>query len=78
MPIRPENRWLYPIDWEQLSQSIRFSRAGGRCERCARPHLQRVPHLGFHDHAMQALPVLPRAAVCSAHYLRVPLHAASH
>ena len=46
MPIRPENRWLYPIDWEQLSRSIRFSRAGGRCERCARPHLQRVPHLG--------------------------------
>jgi homoserine dehydrogenase len=38
---------------------------------------QRVPHLGFHAHAMQALPVLPRAAVCSAHYLRVPLHAAS-
>ncbi|MDM0035094.1 homoserine dehydrogenase [Variovorax sp. J22P271] len=38
---------------------------------------QRVPHLGFHVHAMQALPVLSRAAVCSAHYLRVPLQAAS-
>jgi len=38
---------------------------------------QRVPHLGFHAHAMTALPVLPRAAVCSAHYLRVPLQAAS-
>ncbi|MDM0025314.1 homoserine dehydrogenase [Variovorax saccharolyticus] len=37
---------------------------------------QRVPHLGFHAHAMNALPVLPRAAVRSAHYLRVPLHAA--
>jgi len=35
---------------------------------------QRVPYLGFHAHAMRALPVLPRAAVCSAHYLRVPLH----
>ncbi|MDM0020950.1 homoserine dehydrogenase [Variovorax saccharolyticus] len=37
---------------------------------------QRVPHLGFHAHAMNALPVLPRADVRSAHYLRVPLHAA--
>ncbi|WPH22575.1 homoserine dehydrogenase [Variovorax paradoxus] len=39
---------------------------------------QRVPHLGFHVHAMSELPVLPRAAACCAHYLRVPLHAASH
>ena len=38
---------------------------------------QRVPHLGFHAHAMRALPVLPRAATCSSHYLRVPVHAAS-
>lgn len=37
---------------------------------------QRVPHLGFHAHAMRALPLLPRAEVCTAHYLRVPLHAA--
>jgi hypothetical protein len=26
MPIRPENRWLYPIDWEQLSATVRFKR----------------------------------------------------
>ena len=32
MPIRPEYRWLYPIDWPQLSAMIRFARAGGRCE----------------------------------------------
>jgi len=38
---------------------------------------QRVPHLGFHAHAMRALPVLPRAATCSSHYLRVPVRAAS-
>jgi homoserine dehydrogenase len=36
---------------------------------------QRVPHLGFHPHAMNALQLLPSAAVCSAHYLRVPVHA---
>lgn len=46
MPIRAENRWLYPIDWHQVSQAIRFERAGARCERCARPHRQRVAHLG--------------------------------
>jgi hypothetical protein len=46
MPIRAENRWLYPIDWEQVSGLIRFKRAGSRCERCRRPHLQRVAHLG--------------------------------
>lgn len=46
MPIRPENRWLYPIDWQQLSVTIRFDRAGARCERWARPHLRFVAHLG--------------------------------
>lgn len=46
MPIRPENRWLYPIDWPQLSDTIRFERAGGRCEGCGRPHGQMVCHLG--------------------------------
>ena len=30
MPIRPEYRWLYPIDWPQLSAMVRFARAGGR------------------------------------------------
>jgi hypothetical protein len=38
MPIRPEYRWLYPIDWPELSRLIRFERAGGRCEGCGRPH----------------------------------------
>lgn len=46
MPIRPEHRFFYPIDWPQLSEAIRFRRARGRCEECARPHLQRVFHLG--------------------------------
>lgn len=38
MPIRPEHRWLHPIDWPELSKAIRFGRAKGRCETCARPH----------------------------------------
>lgn len=38
---------------------------------------QRVPHLGFHAHAVdEQLAVLPRAAVVTRHYLRVPVHTA--
>ena len=46
MPIRADQRWFYPIDWRELSQVIRFERAKGRCERCARPHGQWVVHTG--------------------------------
>ena len=46
MPIRPEHRWFYPIDWPQLSAVIRFERAGGRCQRCGRPHGIIVYHFG--------------------------------
>lgn len=46
MPIRPQHRWLYPIDWTQLSTLVRFDRANGRCECCRRPHGQLVCHLG--------------------------------
>lgn len=46
MPIRPQHRWLYPIDWQQISQQIRFERAKGCCEGCGRPHGQLVCHLG--------------------------------
>lgn len=38
MPIAREHRWLYPIDWRELSNLIRFRRAKGRCEHCRRPH----------------------------------------
>lgn len=46
MPIRPKHRWLYPIDWIQLSALVRFDRAKGRCEHCGRPHGASVRHLG--------------------------------
>ncbi len=46
MPIRPEHRWLYPLDWPQLSALIRFERAKARCEECTRPHGRLVFHLG--------------------------------
>ena len=46
MPINPQQRWFYPIDWLQLSAAIRFKRAKGRCEACRRPHGKLVCHLG--------------------------------
>ena len=46
MPIAPEHRWFYPIDWRELSLLVRFGRAGGCCEHCGRPHGQDVVHLG--------------------------------
>ena len=46
MPIAREHRWLYPIDWRELSAIIRFGRAQGRCEHCRRPHGRDVLHLG--------------------------------
>ena len=40
---------------------------------------QRVPHQGFHAHAVnEQLAVLPRAAVHTRHYLRVPVNTAQH
>ena len=41
------------------------------------PAAHRVPHLGFHPEAVdEQLAVLPRAAVHTRHYLRVPVHSA--
>jgi hypothetical protein len=31
-PIRAADKRRYPRDWPQISKSIRFDRAGGRCE----------------------------------------------
>jgi hypothetical protein len=33
---------LYPPHWRELSSHVRFERAGGRCQRCRRPHLSLV------------------------------------
>jgi hypothetical protein len=42
MPIRPEMRWFYPIDWPQISRQVRFERARGVCENCSNPTLTRI------------------------------------
>lgn len=48
MPIKPENRGRYPARWRDLADTIKFIRAGGRCEcvgECGRgTHLGRCPN----------------------------------
>lgn len=34
MPIKPENKNLYPPNWPQISRQIRIGRAKNRCEVC--------------------------------------------
>ena len=38
MPIHPDLRPLYPPNWRELANHIKFERAGGRCEWCGREH----------------------------------------
>jgi hypothetical protein len=49
MPIRPENRGRYPKNWPEISHTIRFGRAAGRCEclgECGRgTHAGRCPNV---------------------------------
>ena len=54
-PIRPENLARYPPDWDNISDVIRFGRAGGRCEcfgECDRTH---ADALGVVDERCQAV-----------------------
>jgi hypothetical protein len=37
MPIKPEMRGYYPIDWPRISRRVRFERAAGICQGCGRP-----------------------------------------
>ena len=52
MPIKPELRYFYPIDWPQISHWVRFVRAKGRCQSLwpaawrARPAPGRWPLVG--------------------------------
>jgi hypothetical protein len=89
MPIRPEHRFFYPIDWPQLSATIRFGRAGGACEGCGRPHGQTVYCLSdgrwwdaaagtWRDGKGRTLPALPTiedlGAIRSTHVVLATAH----
>ncbi|MER9458171.1 hypothetical protein NKI64_31470 [Mesorhizobium sp. M0478] len=90
MPIRTHRRFLYPIDWPQVSAWVRFVRAKGRCERCARPHGRTVTHLGdgrwWDEDAgswrdgdgkpVRSLPALPECVGLELHTTKVAIAAA--
>jgi hypothetical protein len=74
VPIRPENRHRYPPDWPQISEWIRFTRAGGRCEcvgECGRgTHLGRCPNV----HDQPAYSTGSRVILTTAHLDHTPEH----
>lgn len=38
MPIKPENKALYPDNWKEISERIRTVRAKNKCEKCGVPN----------------------------------------
>jgi hypothetical protein len=46
MPIKKENRARYPVNWKDISRSIREERAKNRCEWCGAENGQPHPVTG--------------------------------
>lgn len=66
MPVHAENRDRYPADWAEISDRIKFDRAGGRCEcegECGRgTHVGRCPNVhGLPAYGTGSLVVLTTA-----------------
>jgi 5-methylcytosine-specific restriction endonuclease McrA len=73
MPIRPENKARYPLDWALRSRFVRFVRARGRCEWCGAKHGEPHPVSGakvvlttahIFDDRPEAAHLLNLAALC--------------
>ena len=71
-PIRPENRDRYPDDWKEISEFVRFERAGGRCEcegECGRgTHEGRCPNV----HGLPAYGTGSNVVLTTAHLDHTP------
>lgn len=48
MPIKPENKARYPVDWPQIRERI-LARAGNCCEKCKVPNRARIARGGGDD-----------------------------
>jgi len=46
MPIDPEKKKRYPKNWKQISEYIRFKRAGNKCEWCDAKNYEPHPDTG--------------------------------
>jgi len=61
MPIHPDNRGRYPVNWKAISIHIRFERAGGRCEcegECGHDHGGRCEALHGEPHPITGSKVI--------------------
>lgn len=80
MPIRPENRSLYPPDWPEISRRIKFDRAEGRCEcdgRCGRPPIHLAPDgRCWNHHGEPAYATGSPVVLTTAHLDHDPTHCA--
>lgn len=73
MPIRPENKARYPVNWPQISADIRFGRADRRCEctgQCGTDHTGRCPATHGQPHPTTG----SRVILTVAHLDHVPEH----
>ncbi len=73
MPIHPDNRARYPVDWKLRSHFVRFVRARGLCEWCGARHGEPHPMTGsivvltaahVFDDRPEAAGLLNLAALC--------------
>lgn len=73
-PIRPSQKARYPKDWPQISDRIKTTRAGGRCEcagECGRgTHTDRCPNI----HGRPAYGTGSRVVLTTAHLDHTPEH----
>ena len=78
MPISPENRRRYPLDWKLRSRFVRLFRARGRCEWCGAANGWPHPVTGsrvvlttahVHDKRPEAAGLLNLAALCQRCHL---------
>lgn len=61
MPIRPENKGLYPANWKEVVAAIR-ERSGNRCETCGVSNgewVARTPDRKKFVHVMEVAPTVP-------------------
>jgi len=78
MPIRPENKKRYPVDWKRRSRFVRFYRARNRCEWCGAENYKPHPVTGskviltvahVFDHRPENARLLNLAALCQRCHL---------
>lgn len=78
MPIRPENRLRYPVEWAAITLVVKWLRALGRCEcrgECGRPagHLD-VTGRCVNVHGGQAYGTGSKVVLTTAHLDHTPEH----